>query len=228
MALVEVEIGRAGSDASVADRLIEVAEALLGRHGLEGVSLRQIAVAAGTANNNAVQYHFRDANGLIQAILRKRAPRIELARGRLLAKIKTRNELTTASLLNALLRPLIDHLNDQGERALARFMVVLLTSPAGDEHLERMGHIDDLLPRTGEILDLLHDQNPELTVPLLRERVRIVALMVFNSLFNRSGHYSADHFDEDLMENALDMASAAVGAKAGNYMTSLSQATTAS
>jgi len=59
------------ADISVPDRLIEAAEALYGRHGLEGVSLRQISFSAGTGNNYAVQYHFGGVAGLIRAILRR-------------------------------------------------------------------------------------------------------------------------------------------------------------
>lgn len=49
-------------------RLILVGEALFAERSIESVSLREIAVGAGNRNNNAVQYHFGDKDGLVQAI----------------------------------------------------------------------------------------------------------------------------------------------------------------
>jgi AcrR family transcriptional regulator len=48
--------------------LIDTGEKLFGQHGFDGISLREIAVAAGQANSNVVQYHFTNKNGLIMAI----------------------------------------------------------------------------------------------------------------------------------------------------------------
>ena len=50
------------------------AERLFARHGIDGVSIRQILQAAGVANNSAVQYHFESKAGLVRAIFDHRAP----------------------------------------------------------------------------------------------------------------------------------------------------------
>lgn len=65
-------------------RLIIVAERLFALHGIDGVSLRQIAAEAGSANNSAVHYHFGSKEGLIQAIFGHRLPQI-ISERRLLA-----------------------------------------------------------------------------------------------------------------------------------------------
>lgn len=57
-------------------RLVLAAERLFARHGIDGVSLRQIAVEAGSANNSAVHYHFGSKEGLIAAIFRHRLPQL--------------------------------------------------------------------------------------------------------------------------------------------------------
>lgn len=196
-------------DASTADRLIDAAEDLYGRQGLDGPSLRQISLAAGTGNNFAVQYHFGDAAGLIHAILVKRIPRIEMERARLLARVKARGGPSSRALIEAMLRPAIDQVNDRGERTCARFLLALASTPAGAKHL---GDIDHLLPVNKEIFELLYQLNPSIPPPLLRERARLVALMVLNSVFNRLAPYVDEDLDSDLIENALDMASAAVTA----------------
>ena len=57
-------------------RLVLAAERLFAIHGIDGVSLRQIAAAAGSANNSAVHYHFGSKGGLIAAIFRHRLPQL--------------------------------------------------------------------------------------------------------------------------------------------------------
>lgn len=57
-------------------RLVIAAERLFALHGIDGVSLRQIAADAGSANNSAVHYHFGSKKGLIQAIFHHRLPQI--------------------------------------------------------------------------------------------------------------------------------------------------------
>lgn len=72
------------SPSASAQRLVVAAERLFARHGIDGVSLRQIAVEGGSANNSAVHYYFTSKAGLIAAIFRHRLPQIVSER-RLLA-----------------------------------------------------------------------------------------------------------------------------------------------
>ena len=57
-------------------RLVVTAERLFALHGIDGVSLRQVAAEAGSANNSAVHYHFGTKDGLIQAIFGHRLPQL--------------------------------------------------------------------------------------------------------------------------------------------------------
>lgn len=57
-------------------RLVLAAERLFALRGIAGVSLRQIATEAGSANNSAVHYYFGSKQGLIEAIFRHRLPRL--------------------------------------------------------------------------------------------------------------------------------------------------------
>jgi len=57
-------------------RIIVAAERLFGLNGIDGVSLRQVAAEAGSANNSAVHYHFGSKDGLITAIFRHRLPQL--------------------------------------------------------------------------------------------------------------------------------------------------------
>ena len=53
------------------ERLIVVAERLYADHGLDAVSLRQIADAAGQKNHAVVQYHFGTKEELLKAVVRE-------------------------------------------------------------------------------------------------------------------------------------------------------------
>lgn len=71
-----VTLADADAPSGSALRLLLAAERLFALHGIDGVSLRQIAMAAGSANNSAVHYHFGSKDGLIEAILAYRLPQL--------------------------------------------------------------------------------------------------------------------------------------------------------
>ena len=50
------------------EKLLDVAEELFARHGLDAVSVRAILRAAGLRNQSALQYHFGGRENLIAAI----------------------------------------------------------------------------------------------------------------------------------------------------------------
>ena len=189
---------------------MEAAEALYGRHGLEGVSLRQISFSAGTGNNYAVQYHFGGVAGLVRAILTKRIPETEMRMARLLAKTKADGRLAdTRALVELLFRPLFDHVDSHGDRSHARFVLALLSSPTGAEYFTGLLN---LMPIADHVFDLLNAANPDIPPRFLRERQRLITIMVLTSVFNRHAPYDGEEFDAALIDNALDMASAALTA----------------
>lgn len=119
-------------------RLVVAAERLFARHGIDGVSLRQIAQEAGTANNSAVHYHFGSKPGLIAAIFRHRLPQITNERRLLAARCDP---------------------DDLRSRFEAHFLPVLTMAEATDNHyvsfVEQIQRLD--LPTAGELLELPTD-----------------------------------------------------------------------
>jgi AcrR family transcriptional regulator len=63
--------------------LLDTAERLFQENGVEAVSLRTIVREAGQRNQSALQYHFGDRNGLMRALLDRRALQIEARRQQL-------------------------------------------------------------------------------------------------------------------------------------------------
>ena len=125
----------APSPSASALRLVVAAERLFARHGIDGVSLRQIAAEAGSSNNSAVHYHFGSKHGLIAAIFRHRLPQITSER----------------RLLTARCDP-----DDLRSRFEAHFLPVLAMAEATDNHyvsfVEQIQRMD--LAAAGDLLDL--------------------------------------------------------------------------
>jgi AcrR family transcriptional regulator len=62
------------------ERILDAAELLYAERGIDGVSLREIRLAAGQRNSSALQFHFGDADGVLRALATRHMPRIaELA-----------------------------------------------------------------------------------------------------------------------------------------------------
>jgi AcrR family transcriptional regulator len=112
------------------DNLLAAAEQLFAAHGVEAVSLREIARTAGAKNVIAVQYHFADRDGVLQAILDKHLPDVEARRHALLDLIESDPASSVRALAGALVRPLAAKLADtDGGAAFLRVYAELLNRP---------------------------------------------------------------------------------------------------
>ena len=125
----------AASPSASALRLVLAAERLFATHGIDGVSLRQIAGEAGSSNNSAVHYHFGSKHGLIAAIFRYRLPQISNERRLLAARCDP---------------------DDLRSRFEAHFLPVLTMAEATDNHyvsfVEQIQRMD--VAAAGDLLDL--------------------------------------------------------------------------
>jgi AcrR family transcriptional regulator len=100
------------SDATTSQRLLSAAEELFAQRGVEAVSLREIAREAGARNVVAVQYHFGDRDGLVQAILDRHRVAIEGERHLLLDGWEADPSVGIRGLAAALVRPYGAKLSD--------------------------------------------------------------------------------------------------------------------
>jgi AcrR family transcriptional regulator len=102
-----------GSDApagrSTRERMIVIAEQLFAERGIDGVSLREVALAAGSRNTGAGQYHFGNKDRLVQAIYDFRAPGIDARRSELLAGRGPAEDPLSHSVF-AILQPLAEQI----------------------------------------------------------------------------------------------------------------------
>ena len=83
--VINLDSRRARSEATKA-ALMRAAEQLIAEQGVENVSIRHIIAQAQQKNESALQYHFKNLTGLLQAIHTERAEHIQARRAELLAE----------------------------------------------------------------------------------------------------------------------------------------------
>lgn len=111
------------------EAILVTAERLFAEHGVAAVSNRQIAEAAGQANNFAVGYHFGSKADLVLAIVRRHVPAIEQRRAGMLTVIEGSHALR--DWLACLVLPNTEHLAALGNPSwYARFIAQATTDPA--------------------------------------------------------------------------------------------------
>ena len=87
------------------ERLLDTAEDLFSRQGLDAPSARAIALAAGHANTAAVAYHFGDRFGLVAAVVRRRADQLDVRRVALLEELEANPPIAPSEAIRALIQP---------------------------------------------------------------------------------------------------------------------------
>jgi AcrR family transcriptional regulator len=138
--------------------MIEVAEKLIGERGLDDVSMRDVATAAGQRNNSAVQYHFGSRDGLIMQVLRRRLVALDASRKERLATADEQGlgaDLPT--LVWVLFEPIVELLRAQPESThYARFLqrVGPVMAP-GIPEAELRTATDDVVVRLIDVLSHL-------------------------------------------------------------------------
>ena len=86
--------------------LMQAAEKLIAERGVENISIREIVAKAGQKNESALQYHFKNLTGLLNAIHDTRAQQVRLKRADLLeAALATEHQPTLRQLCALMVEP---------------------------------------------------------------------------------------------------------------------------
>jgi AcrR family transcriptional regulator len=116
------------------ERLLAAAEELFARHGVEGVSLREITRASGTRNTVGLQYHFKDRAGVLEAILAKHLAAVDARRHALLDRCEDEDRGDLRAMAGALIAPLAIKLaGEDGGVAFLQIYAELINRPRGEE-----------------------------------------------------------------------------------------------
>jgi AcrR family transcriptional regulator len=112
-------------------RILEAAERLFAERGVDGVSLREINTAAQQRNNVALQYHFGNRDGLIEAIAAKHLQRDLARQDELYALAEREGRIGDfRSMVEVLWRPMAESIGlGPSERAWLRIAAELSSRP---------------------------------------------------------------------------------------------------
>jgi AcrR family transcriptional regulator len=115
---------------STKEALLEQGALLFARHGVAGVTARQLHQAVGARNESALHYHFGSRDGLVAEILRLHLEAIEARRAALVdAIVAGDRQHDLRALVHALAAPMADDLASTLGRAHLR-LVAQLSHPA--------------------------------------------------------------------------------------------------
>jgi AcrR family transcriptional regulator len=110
-------------------RIIDTAEKLFADNGVEATSLLDITKAAEQKNRSALQYHFKNKDGMLHAVLDKHALGIAEQRTAMLDRLEAANDYSLYDLVGTLVQPLASQLdNKDGGREFLKIHSELMNS----------------------------------------------------------------------------------------------------
>lgn len=153
--------------------LLRVAERLFSIHGLDGVSTREIARAAGQKNHSAVAYHFGSKEALVQRILDYRLLPVNERRAALVTALEAEGRTgDLRSLVHALAAPFVQELaQDPAESHYIGFISRLY---AGDNGATLLDDNPSRNSATREVGAYLVQALPHLPEPLRTARLHML------------------------------------------------------
>jgi AcrR family transcriptional regulator len=161
--------------------LLDAAERLFASEGIDGVSLREVTHAAGLGNAGAVHYYFGGRDALLEAVLARRRAALDARRDELLDAVEADGEPTAERVVAALVRPLVELLDDPSGRAFLSIQAQHTTRPRDQARLPR-----PLALRVRQLLGV-----PARPGPAARLRSDFAQGMVFTALASRAAAESA-------------------------------------
>ncbi|MET0376855.1 MAG: TetR family transcriptional regulator [Rhizorhabdus sp.] len=197
--------------------MLDAAETLFGERSVEAVSMREIAVAAGTSNHFAVQHYFNTKDELIRAIFRRRAVSLEEKRAaRLLTLQHSDGRYSASNLLEALFRPVIEEVDRHGNRSYAHFLLgVMWAQP----YMQLRDEMNELFPTSNRLMTLLVQALPHLSQDLFAARISASATLFLQASLHwdhGGGNWRSAYADfDEAVNDALAMAVAALEAPVG-------------
>jgi AcrR family transcriptional regulator len=184
--------------------LMRAAEQLFSQQGVDRVSLREIAIAAGQRNVSAATYHFGSKRELIEAILERHSLPVQDSWAPALAQ-DPEHRLGLQELLELLVRPMVAKIDDpDGGRCYLELSAELVASRS----FPMMGMRVATTPGTQEMAKRIAEHGAEVA-PMIRViRSTRLAAVLFGSigdylrLINNGVEIPREQFVSDLV-NAL-------------------------
>lgn len=169
-------------------RLIDAAERLFARDGVQGARIREINELAGQLNPSALHYHFGSRMGLVEAILERFQSSIDVEVAANLEQLEAGGrEPDVHEIVGAVVEPELAALESQSGRDCVRIIPQLL--PTLSANLRAGGVADPATIQSRRILGLLDDRMAALALPDRVRRERLVTYaLVFTTMLGERAH----------------------------------------
>lgn len=195
------------------DALIRAAEQLFADQGVEAVSINTITRTAGQNNRNAVQYHFGNKAGLIQAIFDKHGPAITSQREALLSELQHSESSGARLIARAIVEPLLEKLEDEEGEAYLHISAELIASNTLGYSLPGSNQLQ--LTREEKIEKLTATSLAHLPSDVAKQRILLANVLAFHGIsdharIRNNTAYSALMRDTQFMANNLIDSMAAI------------------
>lgn len=199
------------------EALLERGALLFARHGLAGVTARQLHEAIGARNESALHYHFGDKEGLVTEIIRRHLEMVEARRAQLVVSIAADDRAgDLRTLVHALAAPMADDLETELGRAHLR-LVARVSHPA--LAYDRPFRMVDA-PAGLAIVRWLWEALAPLPEPICRERLAALRGLLISSMGQRAKLLDDDRPGEHegpgnalFLHNLVDMLVAGLSAE---------------
>lgn len=181
-------------------RILDAAEIRFATDGIAGATFADILEAAGQRNNSAVQYHFGDRMGLLEALTARRVDQMAVHRERLVDALPDKPSLR--QLVEVIVSPLAAMLGDAGGSAYLRIQAELLAHPDRDE-------LPDLLarpwsrPGLERVQALLVEHLPAHSRTLGEVRTVLSTTLIFHALADRARTTSGPDDHEEFVRGLV-------------------------
>lgn len=175
---------------------------MFAEEGLDGVSLRAVAQAAGQRNNSAAQYHFGSRDGLVAAIVETRSAPVEQRRAERVAQLRaTGTPASVRDLVALFVVPLAECL-DQEPTWYLRFLTRLVEAE-GMADAPGLVHPEGLRHMHRELRRLL----PHVSRPTFARRLRWLAEITLRALADLEREHAdgGSRRSSDVVEDLLTM-----------------------
>lgn len=142
-----------------AKQLLKTAERLIAVHGLGAVSTRMIAREAGQKNHSALHYHFRNKEGLIEAILDYRITPVNMERQRRMQRLQKQGRpIRVEQLVEVFIGPFAEELLKPAEDTAYISMLAQLyaTQSGRDLYAKNRDRARALHDITSQLIKILH------------------------------------------------------------------------
>lgn len=166
-------------------QLVDAAARIFADQGVQGASLLEITRLAGQRNRGAVHYHFGSREGILVAVLDRHVDFLAHREAEMLARARRMPEDDVASVIEAIVRPVVEltEIDWRGACFLRIVRELIEQDPATVSH-----EATAALGRTGgrAVYDLMMQRMQPLHDDLRDERLALMTFFVLQSVADRA------------------------------------------